>query len=113
MKTNEPFPAFDVRFSFLNDFIIELVEAYQAGKLASWRKLDSRVKKFFTCQRMKHMEELVPGWKRMASYSDGVTQTHVMCVFLGVFMLSEFRSLSFEEQNKKWAGKFYDSSLNI
>jgi len=109
MSTSTPFPLFDERFSFLNDFIIELVEAYQAGKINSWGKLHKRVKKFFTLKRMRQMEELVPGWKRMASYSKGITQTHVICVFLGVFMMSEFQSLSLERQQlAKWIVLFHD-----
>jgi len=109
MKINQPFPSFDERFSFLNDFIIELVEAYQAGKIDSWRNLDRRVKIFFKFKRTKQMEDLIPGWKRMASYSDGITQTHVICVFLGVLMLPEFQSLSFEEQQMaKWIVLFHD-----
>jgi hypothetical protein len=109
MSTNNPFPSFDERLSFLNDFIIELVEAYQAGKIDSWSKLDRKVKRFFTSERTKKMEELVPGWKKMASYSTGITQTHVTCVFLGVFMLPEFQSLSLEEQQlAKWIVLFHD-----
>ena len=103
------FPSFDEHFSFLNQFILELVEAYQTEKIHSWAELDERVKRFFTSKRMEQMEELVPGWKKMASYSNGITQTHVTCVFLGVFMMPEFQALTPEgQQIVKWIVLFHD-----
>lgn len=109
MSTNLLFPSFDERLPFLNDFILQLVETYQAGKIKSWNTLDRTTKKFFTPERTKYMEELVPGWKKMASYTNGITQTHITCVFLGVFMLPEFQSLSLDEQQlSKWIVLFHD-----
>lgn len=109
MSTKLLFPSFDERLPFLNDFILQLVETYQAGKIKSWNTLDRTTKKFFTPERTKYMEELVPGWKKMASYTNGITQTHITCVFLGVFMLPEFQSLSLDEQQlSKWIVLFHD-----
>ncbi len=109
MCTYKSFPSFDEHLSFLNNFIIELVEAYQARNIDSWEKLDKSVKEFFGFKQKKQMEELVPGWTKMASYSNGITQTHVICVLLGVFMLPEFQSLSIEEQQlAKWIVLFHD-----
>jgi hypothetical protein len=102
-------PNFDEQLSFLNRFILELVEDYDAGRLNSWEELDEKVKVFFTPERMDQTEVLVPGWKKMASYSDGITLTHVMCVFLGVFMMPEFHALSPEgQQMAKWIVLFHD-----
>jgi len=102
-------PAFDEQFSYLNQFILELVDLYQAEKLNSWDELDVKVKAFFTPERMNEMEILVPGWKKMASFSEGITLTHVMCVFLGVFMLPEFQALTpVEQQIAKWFVLFHD-----
>lgn len=107
--TLQPFPSFDAQLPFLNQFILELVDAYQSGKLSSWDELDEKVKTFFTPERMEQTEALVPGWKKMASYSDGITLTHVMCVFLGVYMLPEFRDLTPEQQQiAKWIVLFHD-----
>src|SRR5262245_10729783 len=92
------FPSFDQQLPFLNQFILGLVIRYQAGALNSWEELDLAVKAFFTPERMDQTEALVPGWKKMASFSDGITLTHVMCVFLGVFMMPEFHTLSPEGQ---------------
>lgn len=46
------FPAFDEHLSFLNQFILELVNAYQAGKINLWDELDEKVKAFFSPERM-------------------------------------------------------------
>lgn len=102
-------PNFDEQLSFLNQFVLELVEDYDAGRLNSWEGLDEKVKAFFTPERMDQTEALVPGWKKMASYSDGITLTHVVCVFLGVFMMPEFHALSpVQQQMAKWIVLFHD-----
>src|SRR5262245_31903213 len=103
------FPNFDEQLPFLNQFILALVDEYHAGKITSWDELDHKVKAFFIPGHMDQMEALVPGWKKMASYSDGITLTHVMCVFLGVFMMPEFHALSPEQQRMaKWIVLFHD-----
>jgi hypothetical protein len=102
-------PSFDEQLAFLNRFILELVDEYQAGKINSWDALDEKVRTFFTPERMNQIEVLVLGWKKMASYSDGITLTHVMCVFLGAFMLPEFQALTAEQQQMaKWIVLFHD-----
>lgn len=102
-------PVFDDCFPDLNQFILELVNAYEAGKITSWENLDARVKAFFTSEKMKQMESRAPGWGEMASYTDGVTLVHVMCVFLGMFMLPEFQSLTpAQKQIAKWIILFHD-----
>ena len=103
------FPNFDTRLPFLNQFIRELVDDYHAGKINSWDALDEKVKTFFTAERMGETDALVPGWKKMASYSDGVTLTHVMCVFMGLYMMPEFLSMTNEQQGiMKWVILFHD-----
>ena len=109
VNTTERFPAFDPCFPDLNQFIQELVNVYEAGGIQSWDDLDAKVNAYFTPQRMEQMESLVPGWKKMASYSGGITLVHVMCVFLGMFMLPEFESLSQEQkQLSKWIVLLHD-----
>lgn len=102
-------PTFDSNLPFLNQFILELVDGYRAGDIRSWEALDGRVKAFFTPERMAQTEALVPGWEKMASYSEGITLTHIMCVFLGVFMLPEFQALPPEgQQLAKWIVLLHD-----
>jgi hypothetical protein len=103
------FPNFDEQFSFLDQFTLELVNAYRDGKISSWETLDEKVKAFFIAEQIEQMEGLIPGWKKMASYVDGVTLTHVMCVFLGLYRMPEFLDLT-EEQREitKWVILFHD-----
>ena len=109
MNTNQPFPSFEDCFSDLNQFLLELIESYKSGKLSSWNDLEEKVIAYFTPARMEQMESLVPGWKKMASYSDGITLVHVMCVFLGMLMLPEFKSLTTSQQQlAKWIILFHD-----
>jgi hypothetical protein len=109
MNTTNVFPHFDKNFPDLNQFILDLVRAYETGRINSWEDLETMVKAFFTSQRMEHMESLVPGWQAMASYSEGITLVHVMCVFLGLFMLPEYQSLTPEQkQQAKWITLFHD-----
>lgn len=109
MMFPEIFPAFDDCFSDLDQFILKLVQISEAGALKSWGDLEEKVHAFFTPERMEEMESLVPGWQKMASYSGGITLIHVMCVFLGLFMLPEFKSLAADQkQLAKWIILFHD-----
>jgi hypothetical protein len=109
MNTIGKFPAFDDKFPDLNQFILELVEDYEREKIRSWDDLEEKVNTYFTPQRMEQMESVIPGWQKMASYSGGITLVHVMCVFLGLFMLPEFQGLTPEQQQlAKWIILFHD-----
>jgi hypothetical protein len=109
MNTTEVFPVFDDCFSNLNQFILELVQAYEMGKINSWDDLEEKAHTYFTLERIEHMESVVPGWQKMASYSGGITVVHVMCVFLGLFMLPEFQNLTSQQQQlAKWIVLFHD-----
>jgi hypothetical protein len=97
------FPSFDDCFPELNEFLLRLVRAYETGNLQSWDDLEVQVKTYFSPERMERMESQVPGWQKMASYTDGITLVHVMCVFLGMFMLPEFKELTPPQQQlAKW-----------
>lgn len=109
MNNTNIVPVFEDYFPDLDQFILELVQAYQAGELKSWDDLDQKVKAFFTPESMEQMEAQVPGWKKMASYSGGITLVHVMCVFLGLVRLPEFQALtSTQKQLAKWIVLFHD-----
>lgn len=109
MTHQQEFPLFDDCFPTLNRFILDLVAAYETGAVASWDELDTRVKSFFTKDVMDAIESKAAGWKKMASYTDGITLTHVTCVFLGMFMLPEFQALSAAQQQiAKWIILFHD-----
>jgi hypothetical protein len=109
MKPFSNFPSFDIAFPKLNGFIHELVQEYKTGNLDSWDELDKRTHRFYSLDMMDLIESKAPGWKKMSSYSEGITRTHVTCVFLGMYMLDEFQSLSPEQQQiAKWIILFHD-----
>jgi hypothetical protein len=109
MDSKKAFPAFDEYFPHFDQFILELVNSYEAGKIKSWEDLEERVNAYFTPPRMEQMESLVSGWRKMASYSGGITLVHVMCVFLGLFIMPEFISMTKEQQQiMKWVILFHD-----
>jgi hypothetical protein len=109
MNATLAFPSFDGSLAGLNRFILELVEAYKAGKVASWDELEVEVNAYFTPGRMEYMESRVPGWRKMASYMEGTTLVHVMCVFVGLFIMPEFLSMiEVQQQMMKWVILFHD-----
>jgi hypothetical protein len=109
MNASRGFPSFDVLLPEFNQFILKLVEDYHAGKINSWEELEEKVNVFFTPEQMDQMETVAPGWRKMASYSGGITLVHVMCVFLGVYMMPEYRALTPEQQQMaKWIVLFHD-----
>ena len=109
MKPLKTFPSFEQRLPDLDDFILQLVHEYQIGQISSWEDLEERVQAFFTPAKMDRMEAIVPGWCEMASYTDRITLVHVTCVFLGMYMLPEFKSLTHEHQDlMKWVILFHD-----
>jgi hypothetical protein len=114
VNTTGTFPAFDACFPELNEFILELVKEFELGRIKSWEDLENRVNAYFTPEKLDQLDSLVPGWKKMASYSGGVTLVHVMCVFLGLVMLPEFKSLPEEQQQlAKWIVLFHDVEKEI
>ena len=109
MNISQEMPSFDDQFPDLNQFICTLVDDYNAGKINSWDDLEPRVHAFFTPERMEQMESSVPGWQKMSSYNERVTLTHVMCVYLGLFMLPEYADMTPHQQNSmNWAVLFHD-----
>lgn len=109
MSVVNPFPIFDESFYDLNQFLLELVKKYENGKILTWDHLANHVHAYFTPAKMQEMESVLPGWKKMASYSERITLVHVMCVFLGMLMLPEFRDLtSKQKQLSKWIVLLHD-----
>ena len=109
MNSPTEFPSFDAHLSDMNQFISELVETYKAGKIESWNDLEESVSLFFTPEKMEEMETTIPGWHKMASYGEGVTLVHVMCVFLGLYMMPEFLSMTkVQQQLMKWVILLHD-----
>jgi hypothetical protein len=103
------FPNFETKLAGLHQFILYLAKEYHSGNINVWDHVDELVKNFFTSERMDEIESVAPGWKKMASYSEGITLTHVMCVFLGLFIMPEYQALTPEQQQlAKWIVLFHD-----
>ena len=83
MRSVQEIPSFDIYFPDLDQFIHGLVRSYNEGSIRSWDNLEEKVGDFFRIERMNQIESAVPHWHKMASYDNGVTLVHVMCVFLG------------------------------
>lgn len=109
MSPKQELPQFDTHLPFFDRFIQDLVGEFQTGHLSTWEELETRCDLFYTSEVMDAIEEKAPGWKMMSSYTGGITRTHVTCVFLGMYMLKQFQSLSAEEkQIAKWIILFHD-----
>jgi len=107
-------PSFDDALTELDKFIGDLIQAYNAGKIQAWDQLEERVKAFFTPEKMDQVSSVVPHWRKMASYADGLTLVHVMCVFMGLYMLPEFTGmLGDQQQLMKWVILFHDVEKEI
>jgi len=110
----DEFPKFDEHLPFLDAFIHELADEYKKGKLQSWGDLEIRVKAFFTAEMMDRTNIVIPHWGKMASYVGGITLVHVMCVFLGLYIMPEFLALTKEgQQIMKWVILFHDVEKEI
>jgi len=109
MESEQYFPSFDIEFKELNQFILTLVDDYKADHIKSWEVLDELVKNFFTPEQIDAVDAKIPGWKKMASYKDGVTLTHVMCIFMGMYEKPEYLHLTASQQDEmKWIIMFHD-----
>jgi len=109
MKSTQEIPSFDFCFPYLNQFLLGLVDLYNEDRICSWADLEERVRNFFTAERMDQIESVVPHWRKMASYNNRVTLVHVMCVFLGMYMMPEFLSMSKDQQQlMKWVILLHD-----
>lgn len=102
-------PSFDERLPYLDQFICTLTDEFGAGRIDSWEALDARVKEFFTSEMTAQISSVVPHWFKMASYLDGRTQTHILCVFMGIYLMPEFLQMTDEQQQiMKWVVLFHD-----
>jgi len=98
MTQPQNLPAFDVKFGDVNRFIHSLVDRFNKGELRTWDDLDDKVGSFFTEAQINNIENLIPGWRKIASDENGITQAHTMCAMLGLFMMPEFQALTTTQQ---------------
>ena len=60
MNITPAFPSFDIHLADLNQFILELVDAHEAGNIKSWIDLEETVDGYFTPDRMDYIEARAP-----------------------------------------------------
>jgi len=109
MNTPQELPSFEDFLPDLHQFILDLVEDYNAGNIKSWDALEQKVKAFFSSEMMDQIDSIVPHWRKMASYEDGVTLIHVMCVSMGLYRMPEFLAMPAHQQGlMKWVILFHD-----
>lgn len=103
------FPQIENQLPNLMPFVELLAQEYQTGTLDTWETASQWVKDFFTAEVMAQFESVVPGWGKMTSYQDGVTLTHVMCVFTALVLCPEYQRATGDQQAiLKWAVLFHD-----
>lgn len=109
MTSPEQFPRFDECLPYLDQFVLELVDEVKEGTLKTWDDLDERGNAFFTPGMMERTCSVIPRWKKMVSYSKGITLVHTICVLMGIIMMPEFLQLTNKQQQiLKWAVLFHD-----
>lgn len=114
MKPGQALPGFENRFGEFDQFIHKLVALYQAEEINSWEALEKQAGSFFNHARMEQMNAEVPGWKKMASFANGMTLTHVTCAFLGLYMMPEFSSLMpYQQEIMKWVILLHDLEKEV
>ncbi len=63
---------------------------------------------------MEKVEELVTGWKLMATYADGITFIDVTSALVGLVQLPEYKSaLPDEKQIMEWIILFHDVGKQV
>ena len=108
------FPTVENCLPEMMGFVSELVTGYQAGEIQSWSTVAERVHTFFTPEMMDEVETVVPGWRKMASYADGMTLVHVMVVYTGLLTGPEYQQASgTQQQLLKWIVLFHDIAKQV
>lgn len=102
-------PLLEMHLPELVHFTHQLAVDYQQEKLAGWPVFIERVRAFYTPVMMNKIEQVVPGWGKMASFVDQQTLIHVTSVLTTLWMSSEFQHATPEEQAiMAWMVVFHD-----
>jgi hypothetical protein len=95
-------------------FAESLSRRVEDGTLVDWPEFTSQAKDFYTLERMDEMERVLPGWKRMAEFADGVTLVHVTSALVALLQLPEYK-IAPDNQKRimEWTVLFHDSAKEI
>jgi hypothetical protein len=96
------------------NLVDSLAHQIEIEALKNWDEFEPQVREFFTSEQMGKVEKFVAGWKRMASYADGVTLIHVASALVGLVQLPEYRSAARAEQEiMEWIILFHDVGKQV
>ena len=103
------FPRLATVLPELMAFVSGQAASYRDGELDAWEALAARTHAFFTAARMERVEALVPGWREMSGYGEGVTLVHTMCALIGLLNSPEYRRASVVQQAQiEWVLLLHD-----
>lgn len=93
----------------LMQFTRQLATACQNREIDNWKAFIEQVRAFYTPAMMDKIERTVPGWIKMASYSNQQTLIHMTSVFVALFLLPDYQQADAEEQAlMEWMEMFHD-----
>ena len=84
-------PQLDDHLPELLQFARTLARQIEAGQLPDQDALTQRFGDFYTPDRMRAIEVIVPGWQEMAAAADGATLNHITQVLIALQLLPEYR----------------------
>jgi hypothetical protein len=114
MADEPDFPTIDQHLPGMMAFAASLARDYPSGNLSSWQVLAQRVDAFFSPAMLDLVENVAPGWRKMAAQGQGVTQVHVMCALIGLLTCPEFKCASPAQQElAKWIVLFHDIAKQV
>jgi hypothetical protein len=90
-------------------FIQRLAAEYQQGNLTGWQQFRVTCEGFYTPERLATIENIIPGWQKMASYANQQTLIHITAVFTGLYSLPEFQRCNRHQQSLiEWIVLWHD-----
>lgn len=98
----------------LTDFIDLLTHDVNSGAVDNWEKFTEKTQDFYTPARMQNIESIIPGWRKMASYSDGATLVHVTSALVALKQLPEYhRAAPIDQIICEWIVLLHDIDKEI
>jgi len=111
---DEPISQFAARLTELFEFIGTQARAIDAGVLQDGAKLQRRIRDFYTAGRLEAIENMAPGWQKMAAYSDGATLIHVSQAIIALQLLPEYRQAEAPlRAMMEWSVFFHDIGKQV
>ena len=98
----------------LFSFVEYLSLHVEDGVLTDWPEFTRQAKDFYTPERMDEIERVLPGWKHMSEFADGVTLVHVTSALVAFLQLPEYRNVPDDQKRMmEWIVLFHDIAKEI